>query len=191
MSVHSTATTDADGRAKLRRLIARTPLHVIALALAAASLATILAALAFEHIGGYQPCPLCLMQRDPHYVGILLALLGAAAAWWGAPRWTTALAFAGFAGLMGYGTGLAVYHSGVEWSWWEGPSLCAAAGASPTDSAAMLGMLRGGAVPPSCTEAVWRLLGLSFAGWNALISAALTAGGLYGLARSWRRTEPR
>lgn len=168
-----------------RPTAAATP-YATALILFGAALATILAALAFEHLGGYQPCPLCLLQRDPYYAGIPVALAAAAGTRLGAPRWLNALAFAAFAGLMGYGTVLAVYHSGVEWGWWEGPSLCAAAAGSPGDAASMLGMLQGGAVMPSCTEAVWRFLGPSFAGWNALISAALTAGGLYGLARSWK-----
>jgi len=179
------ATASSRGPLRERLTAAATP-FAIAMALSVAALATILAALAFEHLGGYQPCPLCLMQRDPYYAGIPLALLAAAAARLGAPRWLTALAFAAYAGLMAYGTGLAIYHSGVEWGWWEGPSLCAAAGGTPTDAGAMMQALQGGVTPPSCTEAVWRFLGLSFAGWNALISAALTVGGLYGLVRSWR-----
>jgi disulfide bond formation protein DsbB len=184
MTARPTAATGPSAGGMAHRLTSLATPYAVALALFAAALATILAALAYEHIGGYQPCPLCLMQRDPYYFGIPIALVAAAAARIGAPRWFTATAFAAFAGLMGYGTVLAAYHSGVEWGWWEGPSLCAAAG-SPGDAAAMLGALRGGAVMPSCTDAVWRFLGLSFAGWNVPISLALTAGGLYGLARSW------
>jgi hypothetical protein len=33
---------------------------------------------------------------------------------------------------------------------------------------------------------VWRFLGLSFAGWNAIVSAVLAGLALSGLARSWR-----
>lgn len=169
-----------------RPLTAAATPYVTALILVGAALATILTALAFEHVGGYQPCALCLLQRNPYYAAIPIALAAAAGTRLGAPRWFSAVMFAAFAGLMGYGAVLAVYHSGVEWGWWEGPTLCAAAGGSPADSAAMLNALQGGAVGPSCTDAVWRLLGLSFAGWNALISLALMAGGLYGLARVWR-----
>jgi disulfide bond formation protein DsbB len=167
------------------RLSAAATPYRTAIALLGLALATSLAALAFEHIGGYQPCALCLLQRDPYYAAIPVALAALAGTRLGAPRWFNALMFAAFAGLMGYGLVLAVYHSGVEWGWWEGPSACAAAAGTPADSVAMLNALQGGAVGPSCTEAVWRLLGLSFAGWNALISLALMAGGLYGLARSW------
>ena len=35
--------------------------------------ATVGGALGFEHIGGYIPCALCLMQRDPYYYGIPVA----------------------------------------------------------------------------------------------------------------------
>ena len=163
---------------------AATP-YAMALTLLGAALATILTALAFQYVGGYQPCALCLLQRDPYYAAIPVALAAAAGTRLGGPRWFNAAMFAAFAGLMAYGTVLAVYHSGVEWGWWEGPSQCAPAGGSPQDSAAMLNALQGGVVGPSCTEAVWRLLGLSFAGWNALISLLLMAGGLYGLARIW------
>jgi disulfide bond formation protein DsbB len=33
---------------------------------------TVGSALAFEHIGGYIPCALCLLQRDPYYYAIPL-----------------------------------------------------------------------------------------------------------------------
>ena len=36
------------------------------------STAIILAALGFEHLGGYPPCPLCLMQRYAYYAAIPL-----------------------------------------------------------------------------------------------------------------------
>jgi disulfide bond formation protein DsbB len=164
-----------------RVLPAVTPLAVAVGALVV-SAATIAGALAFEHVGGYQPCPLCLLQRHPYYAGIPLALGLVAGLRLGAPRWLSGALLAGFAGLMTYSTSLAAYHAGVEWGWWDGPALCEAAGA-PSDAAAMLGSLRSGTVPPSCTEAVWRFLGLSFAGWNTLISAGLAAAGLLGLAR--------
>jgi disulfide bond formation protein DsbB len=49
-------------------------------------------------------------------------------------------------------------------------------------------MLRqlGTVTPPSCTEAMWRFLGLSFAGWNVLVSALLAALGLHAAGAAWR-----
>ena len=37
-------------------------------------------ALGFQYIGGYIPCALCLMQRQPYYYGIPVAILGALSA---------------------------------------------------------------------------------------------------------------
>ena len=45
-----------------------------ALAVALAAAATIGGALVFEHVFGYVPCKLCLMQRNPYYLAIPLAL---------------------------------------------------------------------------------------------------------------------
>ena len=156
----------------------------IALVLAFAAAVTILAALGFQHIGGYQPCALCLMQRLPYYLGVPVALAAVVSAG-RAPRAVTAALFVVFGALMLYGLALAVYHSGVEWRFWEGPASCAAAGAAPETAGSVLDSLRSGVRGPSCTDAVWRFLGLSFAGWNVLISALLAALAALGAWRAW------
>ncbi|HSG95345.1 MAG TPA: disulfide bond formation protein B [Afifellaceae bacterium] len=146
---------------------------LIALAILAASAATVGAALAFEHIGGYEPCALCLKERAPYYATIPVALAAVVAAWRWPSRFLTSGFFAVIIAVMLYGAGLGVYHAGVEWKLWEGPAACAAGGAAPDSARAMLESLRPGNIGPSCTEAVWRFLGLSFAGWNAIIAAGL------------------
>jgi disulfide bond formation protein DsbB len=150
------------------------------------SAATILGALGFEHIGGYQPCALCLMQRTPYYIGVPVAAAALLAVWFGAPRAVVAVLFAAFALLMLYGGGLGVYHSGVEWGHWEGPASCA-----PTNGVGsaedMLNQLATEHAP-SCTDAPWRMFGLSFAGWNVLASALLLALSLVAARMTWRRT---
>ena len=156
----------------------------LALAMLAIAAATILGALAFEHVGGYLPCALCLMQRTPYYVGVPLAALVLLAAWRRAPGAVLAILFAAFAALMLYSGGLAAYHSGVEWGFWEGPAACA--GSSEPASVEDLFTQLETTHAPSCTEATWRLLGLSFAGWNVLVSALLTVLGLYGALLAWR-----
>ena len=161
------------------------PLLVLALLMLAVAAATILGALGFEHIGGYEPCPLCLMQRTPYYIGIPIVAAALAAAWVQAPRSALVVLFAAVGLLMLYNAGLATYHAGVEWGFWEGPAACAEApgGGSAADMLSELGTV----TPASCTQAVWRLLGLSFAGWNVLISALLAALGLYAARMAWRR----
>ena len=73
------------------------------------------------------------------------------------------------------GAGIAVWHAGAEWKFWPGPQACASTGAGA--SAAGLAALMHGAkvAAPHCDEAAWRFLGLSMAGWNALISLKLAA----------------
>ena len=77
---------------------------------------------------------------------------------------------------LGYlaNSGLAAYHAGVEWHFWPGPDTCTAAQALPTNPADLLKGLDTARVV-RCDEATWRLFGLSFAGWNVLISLALFA----------------
>ncbi len=150
----------------------------LSLAMLGIAVATILGALAFEHIGGYLPCALCLMQRTPYYVGVPLAATAALAAWRRAPRAVLAILFGAFAALMLYSAGLAAYHSGVEWGFWEGPAACAVS-REPGSVEDLFTQLQT-THAPSCTEATWRLLGLSFAGWNVLVSALLAALGMSG-----------
>lgn len=144
-----------------------------ALFLAIAMALVVGSALAFEHIGGYIPCALCLEQRTPYYIGAPLMLVAAIVSRAGGPSWAVRglLAVGGL--LMLYGLVLGVYHSGVEWHWWEGPASCAtSADAVTTDVGSLLGDLSS-KKPPSCDAAALRVLGLSFAGWNVLASAAL------------------
>jgi disulfide bond formation protein DsbB len=68
-----------------------------------------------------------------------------------------------------------IYHAGVEWKWWEGPGECA--------GGFELKWGEGGVAETPiirCDEASWRFLGLSFAGWNAVISATLAGIAAYG-----------
>lgn len=131
-------------------------------------------AFGFEYIGGYAPCPLCLMQRYAYFAGIpvlFLALVLIAtdrAGWAAAVFFVAALAFLANAGL-------GIYHAGAEWKFWPGPDTCASA-------AAPLGGGSGGLLQQlettrviRCDEAPWTLFGLSFAGWNVVTSFLIFA----------------
>ena len=68
--------------------------------------------------------------------------------------------------------GLAFWHAGVEYKWWEGPKTCAATAASSSVGASdIIKMLEGKSKLPSCTDAPWHLFKISMAGYNAIISA--------------------
>ena len=166
--------------------IFREPLWIALSALIIAA-AAILAALAFEHIGGYQPCALCLMQRTPYYLGVPLAAATALAAWRGAPRAVLILCFGLLAALFLYNAGLAAYHAGVEWRFWEGPAACAPS-VGVGNAADMLRQLET-VRAPSCTDATWRFAWLSFAGWNVLVSALVAGLALLGIRGSLRRRD--
>ena len=138
-------------------------------------LAAILGALGSQFIGGLTPCELCLEQRLPYYIGVpavALAAVSATLRW--PPAVTRGLLFAGGL-LMAWSLFLAVRHSGVEWGWWAGPTDCGAV-AAPADTGGK-GVLDAidAFVPPSCDKAALRVLGLSFAGWNAVASLVLAA----------------
>lgn len=161
-------------------------------ALAAALTVAIVGALAiagawwFQLVVGLPPCPLCLEQRWPYYVAIPLSLLVALAAARGAPGRLLAAGLAVVGLVLLCGLGLAVYHSGVEWHWWAGPQDCS--GLLPPSGASagtLLQQMQQTRVV-RCDEAAWRFLGLSLAGWNALIAAALVVSALAGAFASLR-----
>ena len=133
-------------------------------------LATILGALAFQFIGGLYPCELCLTQRLPYYIGLpLLALL--IVLWSRLPKNVRLALTLIVGGLFVWGTGLGVYHTGVESGIFEGPATCSGTGAE-TLSLDMLGDLSNAQVV-ACNAVQWEMMGISLAGFNALISAAI------------------
>lgn len=150
---------------------------LIALLASAAMLAT---AHAFETFGKLYPCTLCLRQREVFWVAGTVALIALGARY---SPWAARLRRP-FDLLLGviflYGAGLAAFHAGVEWKWWPGPTTCS--GGTSAAAGDLVAMLKGDKIkPPACDEVAWIFLGISMAGWNALISlglaaAALTAG---------------
>ena len=82
-----------------------------ALLIAAIGAAAILGAYYFQYFMKLAPCPLCLEQRIPYYVGIPLALIVAFAARQKAPGWLIGFGFAALAVIFLIGAGLGVYHA--------------------------------------------------------------------------------
>jgi disulfide bond formation protein DsbB len=149
------------------------PLQLAALALFfGAGLATILSAWGFQLIGGYIPCELCLQQRVPYYVALPLVLVLLIAAARQAPATLVRGGLILCAAVIAIGFGLAVYQAGAEWNWWQGPTNCGGAGQTSSSTSSLLAQLKKTRVV-SCTDANWRMLGLSFAGWNAVATLGL------------------
>ena len=148
----------------------------------ALGLATILGAWGFQLIGGYVPCALCLEQRVPYYVGLPLVLASLLAAFAGAKPTVVRMLLIVAALIFAYNIYLATYQAGAEWGWWAGPTDCGGGTPTTNNAADLLNSLKNIKVV-SCTEASWRLFGLSFAGWNAVVSVALVGVALWGAFR--------
>ena len=115
-------------------------------------------------IGHLYPCEMCHWQRWPHYLALVMAL--AAFALPGAARPLVAIA----ALLIAVSGAIGVFHAGVEWHWWPGITACTSTVATSGGSAAERLDAIMHAPFVRCDVAQWRLLGVSLAGWNALVS---------------------
>ena len=69
---------------------------------------------------------------------------------------------------------LAAYHSGVESGLWQGPTACTGSIAGTEGAGSLLDQLATVKVV-RCDAVALRVLGLSLANWNVLISGALAA----------------
>ena len=136
----------------------------------------IIAALLFEHVGGHVPCPLCLQQRWAYYAGIPALFLAMTLVGADRPR-AAGLLFLAVAIAFLANTGLGVYQAGAEWGYWPGPETCGTVQAITGSAGDLLKRLETTTVV-RCDEASWRFAGLSFAGWNAVVSFVLFVAGL-------------
>ena len=120
-----------------------------------------------EHLGGLAPCEMCYWQRYAHFAGLAFAILALLAG--RMPDrgrsfvWLAALAILA-SGAIG------VYHAGIELDLWEGITECAVPAAGGDDffkSIMEASLVR-------CDEVQWAdpVLGISMAGWNAILSIA-------------------
>ncbi len=131
------------------------------------SFGLLLGAFAFQYLGGLQPCTLCLWQRYPHALAVAIGLVALvwnprAVLWLGAVAALTSAAIAAF-------------HVGVEQGWWEGLATCSAGSIEGISVADLLNPDADVAAPVRCDAIAWSMLGISMAGWNAIISTGLAA----------------
>jgi disulfide bond formation protein DsbB len=152
----------------------------------AASGGLLLAAFLFQHVGGLEPCPLCVAQRYPHF-----AALGHALAALTAGRRLPVLApilFGMLAACYLVGAGYAAFHVGVELGHFQ--SACSGHGAS--GSLEELRARLHNAPRVLCDEVQWSLFGLSMAAWNGIASVVLALVAGYGgvLSATTARRRP-
>lgn len=171
-------------------MIRSRPVAAAAIAIAAAGAAAIVGAWFFQYVLGLKPCPLCLEQRYAYYFAIPLAVMVLLGEHVGASRKVLVAALLAIALGMLWNAGLGLYHAGVEWKWWPGPQECAGALDDLGAAGGLLSKLQSITVV-RCDEAAWRFLGLSLAGYNALISLALAGMAGWGAGAEWQRLRSR
>lgn len=126
------------------------------------------AALVLQHWGGLAPCELCLLQRWPWGVAIVISFVATMAGSRPALPWVALLLAAVFA----ISSALAFYHAGVEYHWFAGPSACSGPTTADSVEALKAQILR--QQPVRCDEPAWSLWGISLAGWNLAASVIMT-----------------
>jgi disulfide bond formation protein DsbB len=150
---------------------------LVAISTGTVALALILGALFFQYVLNYPPCEICHWQRWPHIAAAVIGLGGGflLRAKILSPPLAPVLATLTIV-LVAASAIIGVYHAGVEWHWWAGPSAC-------TTGYVFNGTLDLNAPIPHCDVAAWRLFGVSMAGYNALISLGAAAFGIVMLVR--------
>jgi disulfide bond formation protein DsbB len=142
------------GRAEAGRLIAL----LLPLALLGGALGS-------QYLGGLYPCEMCWWQRYPHAAAILLAAIAfTASAASSRARTLTLLAAMAIAisGAIGF------YHAGVELGVFEGFTTCTSTAKAATTDELLKQLMK---VPlVRCDQVQWSFLGVSMAGWNAILS---------------------
>jgi disulfide bond formation protein DsbB len=164
-----------------------TPMRA-AIGVFAIAFATIAGAWIFEYLG-YAPCELCLMQRWAYYVGVPLAALAAVMNAEG-PRVLRKPLLVLLAVIFAGSSIFGIYHAGVEWGFWPGPTGCTGT-SMPTVSNMndFMKQLQTTRVV-RCDEVAIRIFGLSLAGWNAIISAGMAALAFIGFRAPARSVLP-
>ena len=122
-------------------------------------------ALGSQYIGGLYPCEMCHWQRWGHYAAVALALLSFARRG-GADRgrslvWLAAL------GIFASGA-IGFYHAGVEAGVFKGFTQCSVMGGGGSADDILKDILSAPLV--RCDQVQWSFLGISMAGWNAIVS---------------------
>ena len=120
-------------------------------------------ALGSQYLGGLNPCEMCYWQRYPHWAAVALAMLSFAV-----PRMAQPLTVLAALAIAVSG-GIGVFHAGVELQWWQGLTECTATGARTLEEIMASPLVR-------CDQIQFSFLGISMAGWNAIIS--LSAAGV-------------
>nr|WP_294514646.1 disulfide bond formation protein B [uncultured Rhodopila sp.] len=169
-----------------RHAARRAPPRSLAVLIALAAAAALGAAYAAETWGGLVPCALCLLERWPYRIVVVLGLVAAIA-----PRGLVKPLLIAAITCLFADAAIAAVHVGVELQWWPSPlPECAAPHFSGGSIADRLAAMPSRPAKP-CDEPTFLIPGvpLSIAALNMLFALVLFAGSaiLLGQRRSSRR----
>ncbi|MES0861459.1 disulfide bond formation protein B [Ruegeria sp. SCPT10] len=132
---------------------------------AGGSAALLLGAWGFQYLGGLAPCQMCVWQRYPHgaafVIGLIALMLPSA----------RLLPLAGAISAL-TSAGIGLFHAGVEQGWWEGPTSCTSGSIGGLSAEELMNQIMSAPLV-RCDDIPWQMLGLSLAGWNAVVSLGL------------------
>ena len=159
---------------KISSLLPKTRRSLL-LATAQFSVLVLGAALVGQYGFDLYPCELCLYQRYPYVVIILVGLYGSLFA--RSPKLIFMLLLLVVAMFLTT-SGIAFYHTGVEYGWFQGPSACSGGDSSNLTLEEMRAQIMNAPLV-SCAQAMAYIFGLSMAAWNAMLSFAAACGTLW------------
>jgi disulfide bond formation protein DsbB len=145
-----------------RPLSAAAAARAIALALPLALLA---GAFGSEYLGHLVPCEMCWWQRYAHLAALPLAAIAFTTPA-GAPRARAFTLLA--AAAIAVSGAIGVYHAGVELGIFQGFTTCTSTASAATTAELLKQIMKAPLV--RCDQVQWSLLGISMAGWNAILS---------------------
>ncbi len=128
------------------------------------SIIILLSAIYIEYIIGAKPCKLCLYQRLPYIVAIFICFFGFNYST--KNLWVYFLLFTFFISLI-----LSLYHVGIEQGIFPEFSGCTSSNLGIINKDELLNRLN--ETPPNCKDVNFRVLGLSLATLNVLISLVI------------------
>jgi disulfide bond formation protein DsbB len=134
-----------------------------------------------QYYGGLFPCEMCWWQRWAHIAALAFALFSFAPM----PDKGRSLVWLAAAAILTSGA-IGVYHAGVEAKIFEGFTHCTSS-ATGGSAEEMLESIMNAPMTP-CDQVQWSFLGISMAGWNAIVSLGF---GLLILWLSIRRPRAR
>ncbi len=153
----------------------------LAVAIAAASAVILSAAYISQYGFGLKPCILCLYQRGPYALNIVLGGF-AFLATFRYPRLALALLYLSVLSFFADAV-IAGFHVGVEQDWWKGLPSC---GGDIVPQNVTIEQLRESLTHQQivrCDKPAWVLFGISMAGYNFAIALASAFGVIYFLRK--------